>query len=75
MHHIWKLLCKSELFFFFGFAVLEKIFKWPHPIFVIISPLKRTWPLICTIQNSLYLRKICTKFDWNWLSGSGEEVF
>jgi hypothetical protein len=33
-----------------GSVVLQmKIFKWPHPIFVIISPLKRTWPLIWTI--------------------------
>jgi hypothetical protein len=52
-----------------GSVVLEKkIFKWSHPIFVIISPLKRTWPLICTILNSLYLRMICTKFYWNWLA-------
>jgi hypothetical protein len=31
--------------------VEKKIFKWPHPnfyIFVIISPLKRTWPFIWT---------------------------
>jgi hypothetical protein len=40
-----------------GSVVLDKkIFKWPHPIFVIISPLKRTWPLICKILNSLYLK-------------------
>jgi hypothetical protein len=62
-----------------GSVVCEKkIFKWPHPhfcIFVIISPLKRTWPLICTILNSLYLRMICTKFYWNWPTGSGEEDF
>jgi hypothetical protein len=61
-----------------GLVVLEKIFKWPHPIFaffVIISPLKRTWLLICTILNSLYLRMICTKFYWNWPAGSGEEDF
>jgi hypothetical protein len=33
-----------------GSVVLEKkIFKWPHPIFVIISPLKGTWPFIWTI--------------------------
>jgi hypothetical protein len=36
-----------------GSVVLEKkISKWPHPIFaffVIISPLKRTWPFISTI--------------------------
>jgi hypothetical protein len=48
----------------------------PHfCIFVVISPLKRTWPLICTIFNSLYLRMICTKFYWIWLAGSGEEDF
>jgi hypothetical protein len=41
-----------------GSVVLEKISKWPHPILVIISPLKKTWPLICTIVNSLYLRMI-----------------
>jgi hypothetical protein len=60
-------------------VVLEKkIFKWPHPrfcIFVIISPLKRTWPLICKILNSLYLRTICTKFYWNWPAASREEDF
>jgi hypothetical protein len=48
----------------------------PHfCIFVIISPLNRTWPLICTILNSLYLRMICTKFYWNWPAGSGEDFF
>jgi hypothetical protein len=26
--------------------VILKIFKWPHPIFVIIHPLGRTWPKI-----------------------------
>jgi hypothetical protein len=31
-----------------GPVVLEKIFKWPNPIFTIISPLKRTWPFIWT---------------------------
>jgi hypothetical protein len=58
-----------------GSVVCEKIFKWPHPIFAIISPLKKIWPLICIILNSLYLRMICTKFYWNWLAGSGEEDF
>jgi hypothetical protein len=60
---------------FTGSMVLKKIFTWPHPIFAIIPPLKRTWPLIWTMQNSPYLRMICTKFDWNWPSGSGEEDF
>jgi hypothetical protein len=58
-----------------GSVVCEKSFKCPHPIFVIISPLKRTCPLICTILNALYLRMICTKFYWNWLAGSGEDIF
>jgi hypothetical protein len=33
------------------------------------------WPFIWTIQNSLYPRMICTKFDWNWPPGSGEDFF
>jgi hypothetical protein len=53
--------------------VLEKIFKWPHPIFVIISPMKKTWPIIWTNLNSLHPRIICTKFDWIWPASSGEE--
>ena len=50
-------------------------FKWPHPIFVIISPLKRNWSFIWTIQNPIYPRMICTKKDWNWRIGSGGEDF
>jgi hypothetical protein len=65
-----KLLCKSKLFWL---VVREKIFKLLHTIFVIISPLKRTWPLICTMLNSLYLKMTCTKFDWNWPAGSGKD--
>ena len=42
-------------------------------IFVITSPLKRTWPFIWTNLNPLHPRIICTKFDWFWLAGSGEE--
>jgi hypothetical protein len=62
----------------------KKIFKWPHPIFAFLwlsplwrgpGPLKRTWSFICTILNSLYLRMICTKFDWNRPASSGEEDF
>jgi hypothetical protein len=37
-------------------------------IFVTIPPLKRAWPL-----DSLHQRMICSRFDWNWLAGSGEE--
>jgi hypothetical protein len=54
----------------------KKIFIWPHPhfyIFVIISPLKRTWPFIRTKLNFLYPRIICFKFNWIWSAGSGEE--
>jgi hypothetical protein len=55
--------------------VLEKkIFKWPHPIFVIISPLKRTWPFIWTNLNPLHSRIICVKCDVSF-AGSGEEDF
>jgi hypothetical protein len=62
----------------FGPVVLQKIFNWPHPIFhifVIISPLKRTWPFIWTNLDSLHPRIICIKFDWIWPAGSGEEDF
>jgi hypothetical protein len=46
----------------------------PHfYIFVIISPLKRTWPFTWTNLNSLHPRVICTKFDWIWPAGSGED--
>ena len=30
-------------------SVVLKMFIWPHPIFAIISPLKRTWPFISLI--------------------------
>jgi hypothetical protein len=33
--------------------IQQKIFKWPHSISVIIFPLKRTWPLICTFRITL----------------------
>jgi hypothetical protein len=69
--YMMKLSCKSELFWLCGSD--KKIFKWPHPIFVIISPLKRTWPLIFIILNSLYLMMICTEFDCNWPACSGED--
>jgi hypothetical protein len=42
-------------------------------IFVIISPLKRTWPFIWTNLNSLHPTIVCTKFDWIWPAGSEED--
>ena len=43
--------------------------------FVIISPCKRVWSLICINLNSLYPRMNCVKFGWNWPSGSGGKIF
>jgi hypothetical protein len=46
----------------------------PHLcFFVIISPLKRTWPFIWIILNFLHPRMICTKFDWHWPTCSGKD--
>jgi hypothetical protein len=46
----------------------------PHfYIFVIVFPLKRIWPFIWTNLIFLHQRIICTKFDWIWSAGSGEE--
>lgn len=41
-------------------------------LYFIISPLKIAWLFIWRNVNPLQPRVICTKFDWNWLSGSGE---
>ena len=43
--------------------------------FTIISPWKRAGPFIWTELIPLLLRMLCVKFGWNWLSGSGEEIF
>ena len=59
-----------------GPMVLEKrIFKsinvfW---LFRYYLPLKKAEPLIWTNLNPLHLRMLCTKFGWNWPSGSGVE--
>jgi hypothetical protein len=45
--------------------------------FVIISPLKRTWPPLFFF-NKLHFHYpwiICTKFDWNWPVGSSDGDF
>ena len=76
LHYIGKLYCKYELFWLSGSGGEDFYMTPPHfCIFEIISPLKRTWPFIWTIQNSLYPRIIYDKFDWNWPAGSGEDFF
>jgi hypothetical protein len=42
-------------------------------IFVIISPLKRTWPFIWTNLEFPLPNDSCTKFDWIWPVGSEED--
>ena len=38
-------------------------------------PLEKGGPFICSNLNPLQPRMLCAKSGWNWLSGSGEEVF
>ena len=76
LHCIRKLPCKYDLFWLSGSVEEDVLMNPPHfCIFVIISPLKKTWPLIWTISNSLYRRMTYAKFDWNWPAGSREEDF
>jgi hypothetical protein len=70
-----NLSCKSELFCLNGPI---EAFKMTLPYFCIvemISPLMRTRPLIWTNLNTRYSSMVCTKFDWNWPTGSWEEYF
>jgi hypothetical protein len=63
---------------YFRSVLLWKDFQMTPPhfcTFVIIPHLKRIWHFIWMIFNSLYPRMICTKFDWKWLAGSGEDFF
>jgi hypothetical protein len=58
---------------FSGFVVLEKkIFKMNSPYFCIfvIIPL---WSLGPGPLFEEYLRLLCTKYDWDWPAGSGED--
>jgi hypothetical protein len=63
LHYIRKLSYKYELFWLSGSRENVSMTSSSFCIFVIISPLKRNWLLICTILNSLYSRMICLKFD------------
>jgi hypothetical protein len=68
--------CKYELFWLSG--AREDFFLIASPyrfIFVTISTWTRTWPSIWTNFNSIRQMMICTKFNWNWLVGSGEKDF
>jgi hypothetical protein len=70
LQYFRKLFVKSELFWLCG---LWEDFQMNPPyfcIFVIISPLNKTWPLIYLNLDSLYLKVICFKFDWNLPAGS-----
>ena len=41
----------------------------------LLSPIGKGYcPSIWTNLNPLHSRKFCAKFDWNWASGSGENV-
>ena len=76
LHYIRKLSCKYDLLWLSGSGGEDFSMTPPHfCIFVIISPLKRTWPFIWTILNLLYPRMTYAKFGWNWPAGSGEEDF
>jgi hypothetical protein len=72
LHYIRKPSCKFDLFWPRDF---EKKFKWSHPIFVIIFPLKMAWSFICTNLNSHYAKMIFNEFDWNWQGSSREGDF
>jgi hypothetical protein len=76
LQYIRKLSCKYDLFWLSGSG--EDFLKMTSPhfcIFVIISPLKRTWSFIWTIYNPLYSSMIWIKFHWIWHCGSGEDFF
>lgn len=38
------------------------------------SPFKRMWPFILAVYIPYHLRILCFKFNWNWCSGSTEEL-
>ena len=59
-----------------GQVVLENIFFVNvFSLFRNYLPLEKGGSFIWANLNSLLPRMLCTKFDWNWLSGSGGEDF
>jgi hypothetical protein len=76
LYYVRRLSCKFQYFWASNYWEQKFLMTPPHfYIFVIISPLKRTWSLIWTNLNSLYPRIICTKFDWIWPADSGKDLF
>jgi hypothetical protein len=77
----WIYTIQESFFVNLSFLALwfvRRIFLNGHTLFLDFCdylPFKRTWPLTCTVLNSLFLRMICTNFDWNWPAGSREEFF
>jgi hypothetical protein len=55
----------------------RKFFNEPTPFLHFFDNLP-LWtgpgPLLEQFKNSCYLRMICTKFDWHWHAGSGEDI-
>ena len=65
----WNLPCGSELVDFQLFPTVHNF------TILLLSPLRnRAWLFIWTNLNPLHPRMLCTMFDWNWPSGSEEEV-
>ena len=55
----------------------KNIWKFHQCIFTILKsfPLRKVGPFLLTELNPLHPRIICTKFGWNWPTGSGEDNF
>ena len=69
LYQVWLKL--AQWFWRRRFFKIVNVFS----LFLIISPWKRVGPLIWTNLYPLHPRILCTKFGWNWPSGSGEEYF
>jgi hypothetical protein len=76
LHYIRKLSCKCKLFWLSA-SWGEDFWNDPTPFlhFCNYLPFEEDLALNLYNSNSLNPRIICTKFDWNWLAGSGEEDF
>jgi hypothetical protein len=68
LHYFRKLSCKFELFLLSG---SRENFSMTSSHFRDYLPLDENW----TVFYSLHPRMICTKFNWNWPSGSEKNLF